>query len=114
MRKNQKILLSDIFECIVLIEEYAGGSSKEEFLADIETQDAVLRRLEIIGEAAKKLSDDLKRDHPEIPWKNICGMRDIITHDYFGINLERVWNTVQGDLPDLKEKISSILRSIAS
>ena len=89
MKKNQKILLSDIFGCIVLIEEYVEGLNKEEFLESLKVQDAVLRRLEIIGEAAKKISDDFKKDHSEIPWKNICGMRDIIAHDYFGVNLER-------------------------
>jgi uncharacterized protein with HEPN domain len=100
MRKNQKILLSDIFGCIVLIEKYIGGLSKEEFLANSQAQDAILRRLEIIGEAAKKIPDDFKKDHSDIPWKNICGMRDIIVHDYFGINLERAWNTVKKDRPD--------------
>ena len=113
MKKNQKILLSDIFGCIVLIEEYVEGLNKEEFLESLKVQDAVLRRLEIIGEAAKKISDDFKKDHSEIPWKNICGMRDIIAHDYFGVNLERAWNTIQKDLPDLKEKVSFILKTIS-
>ena len=71
-----------------------------------------MRRLEIIGEAAKNVPDDFRKKHPIEEWKKISGMRDVLIHAYFGINLERVWNAVKNDLPDLKEKIKSISKEI--
>jgi len=108
MKKEIKIFIEDILESIKNIEEYVRGMDKEKFLGDNKTQDAVLRKLEVIGEAVKNIPDEVKEKYPEISWKRIAGMRDIIIHEYFGVNLKRVWKTVEDDLPELKKKILKI------
>lgn len=109
-KRSQKAFIGDILECIQRIELYIGEMTKSEFWKNTQIQDAVTRREEIIGEAAKNVFADFKKRHPEIPWKDISGMRDILTHDYFGINLEKVWKTAKEDLPPLKKQIEAILK----
>jgi uncharacterized protein with HEPN domain len=110
-KRNQTIFLQDILESIKQIEGYVLGITQDAFWLNKEKQDAVIRRVEIIGEAAKNVADDFKKEHQCIPWKDICGMRDILTHDYFGVNLERVWKTIKNDLPPLKKEIEKILET---
>jgi len=112
MKKEIRIFIEDILESIKKIEEYTRGMSKEEFFRASQVQDAVARRLEIIGEAAKNIPQGFRSKHPKIPWKQIAGMRDILIHGYFNVNLERVWMVVKRDLPDLKPKISKILEKM--
>ena len=83
--------------------------SEGQFMADTKTQYSVIRGIEIIGEATKNLPHKLTDKHPDIPWKDIAGMRDKLIHAYFGVNSERVWIVIKRDLPDLKRKIRSIL-----
>lgn len=106
--KDDRIYLLHIRDAIQLILEYtiAGEAS---FLADRKTQDAVVRNLEIIGEATKRLSASLKNAHSDVSWKPIAGMRDKLIHDYFGINLQLVWDVVERDLPVLRLKVSQLL-----
>lgn len=85
--------------------------SKIEFYENVEKQDAVLRRLEIIGEAVKHLPDEIREDHPDVPWRQIAGMRHIIIHEYFGITLEMVWVVATEDILDLKTKVEEIIES---
>jgi len=106
MKKDASVFVEDIMEGIEKIEGYIEGMSKEEFLGDSRTQDAVIRRLEVMGEAVKNIPQDFRDEYPEIPWKQIAGMRDVLIHEYFGVNLERVWKTIKTDLPELKQKIS--------
>ncbi|MEA3343754.1 MAG: DUF86 domain-containing protein [archaeon] len=113
MRKEARIFLLDILECIEKIEEYVNDVSKEKFFEETWLQDAVLRRLEIIGEATKNVSLEVRRKYSDVPWKKMAGMRDKLIHAYFGVNLERVWSVVKDDLPDLKKKIIVILNKIA-
>ena len=96
-------------ESINLIEVYTVRISKEDFLKSEQIQDAVMRRLEIIGEASKKIPATIKAQHPDIPWREMAGMRDILVHEYFGVDLELTWTTVKGSLPDLKQQLSSII-----
>ena len=110
MKRNVRIFLMDIKDCIETIEEYTGGGiNREKFYEEKKDQDAVLRRLEIIGEAVKNLPLGFREKHPDIEWKKISGLRDVLIHGYFGVNLERVWVIVKDDLPDLKEKVGKIL-----
>lgn len=109
MRRNMKLYLQDIWESISAIEEYTRNLSEDKFYSNRQVQDAVVRRLEIIGEAVKNIDDDFKNKYPLIPWKKIAGMRDIVAHEYFGVKLDRVWDVVRKDLPNLKEEIGSIM-----
>jgi uncharacterized protein with HEPN domain len=109
MKKEIRVFLEDIKESADRIEEYSQGMSKTHFMEDIRTQDAIIRRLEIVEEAVKNIPEDFKSKYPNIPWKQIAGMRDVLIHGYFGVNLERVWAVVERDLPELKPKVLRIL-----
>jgi len=93
----------------VLIEEYIKEYSFEQFVSDRKTVDVVIRNLEIIGEASKKIPEDIRSLWPEVAWRKISGTRDILIHAYFEVDLEIVWNIVQTKLPDLKSTIQNIL-----
>jgi uncharacterized protein with HEPN domain len=97
--------LSDIQEATRRVGIYTKNVDYENFLKDIKTQDAVIRNLEIIGEAVKNISDDFKDKHPQILWKDWAGVRDKLIHHYFGVNLEVLWYIIKDDLPPLKEEI---------
>lgn len=108
-KRNPDIYLQDILESIHQIESYLDGVKESDFYQNSEKQDAVLRRLEIIGEAVKNISPDIRDKYEDIPWRKIAGMRDIIIHEYFGITLSMIWVVAQRDLPDLKLKIEAII-----
>jgi uncharacterized protein with HEPN domain len=108
-KRGDTEFLSDIQEAIRRIGIYIKDTDYEHFLEDIKTQDAIVRNLEIIGEAAKNISDDFKDKHPLILWKDLAGVRDKLIHHYFGVNLEVVWYIIKEDLPPLKEEIRRIL-----
>jgi len=112
MKKKDRdyiIFLEDIFESAGRIEKYTKGFTKANLSKNQETQDAVIRRFEIIGEAVKNLPAGFKNNHKEIDWRKIAGMRNVLIHEYFGIHINRIWKTVKEDIPDLKSKISKIL-----
>ncbi|HBY57290.1 MAG TPA: hypothetical protein DEG96_05455 [Candidatus Atribacteria bacterium] len=109
MKRNVKLYLQDIWESILAIEEYTQNLSEDRFYSNRQVQDAIIRRLKIIGEAVKNIDDDIRDKYPQIPWKKIAGMRDIIAHEYFGVKLDRVWDIVRKDLPNLKEKIGTVI-----
>lgn len=104
--------LKDISEAIKRIEAYTKNMDYEDFLNDIKTQDAVVRNIEIIGEAAKNISQDFKNQHEDIEWRKIAGMRDKIIHFYFGINLDIVWDVIQTKLPDLQIKTNKLIEKL--
>lgn len=108
MKRDVRVYIKDIFEAIEKIEEYTKGSSEEDFCSNTQMQDAVLRRLEIIGEAVKHIPQKIRNEHPDVPWKQIAGMRDMLTHEYFGVNLKRAFKVVKKDIYDLKAKIIKI------
>ncbi|SMP17500.1 Uncharacterized conserved protein, contains HEPN domain [Desulfurobacterium pacificum] len=111
-KKSPAVYLEDILESIKKIEKYTKGMSKEEFFSNDLIIDGVIRNLEIIGEATKKLPTTLKENHSHIPWKEIAGMRDILIHDYSGVDAQVIWDTIKEDLPTLKKQIQEILKQI--
>jgi len=109
MKKDPLIFLKHILESIEWIETDIKGFSEEDFLKNVPIQDAVVRRLEIIGEAIKNLPDELKKTNPEIPWQDIMDMRNKLIHEYFGIDLNLVWSVVKNDIPFLKGQVVVML-----
>jgi uncharacterized protein with HEPN domain len=105
--KKDTIYLHHILDAIERIEEYTLELSFNEFMENYLVQDGVIRQIEIIGEATKKLSAEIKENIPGIPWKDITGMRDKLIHDYMGVDIDAVWDTVVKDIPDLKKKLKT-------
>lgn len=103
--------LSASREAILRIKAYTKELSYEQFLEDIKTQDAVVRNLEIIGEATKNISEELKKKYPQIRWKDLAGVRDKLIHHYFGVNLDIVWNIVKEELPEIVLQLEGILKT---
>ena len=109
MSKRQDFeLLCDIKEAVQRISTYIGELSYDEFIKDKKTQDAVVRSLEIIGEAAKNLSVELKKKRRDIPWSGLAGLRDRLIHQYFGVNFDIVWRIIKQELPGLARQIEKI------
>ncbi|MBN1216769.1 MAG: DUF86 domain-containing protein [Candidatus Lokiarchaeota archaeon] len=109
MKKNELFFLINIKDSIELIENYVQNKSKEEFLNINILQDSIIRRLEIIGEAVKNINENIKIKYPDIQWKKISGMRDILIHQYFGVDLELTWEVIKKDIPTLKKQILDII-----
>lgn len=112
MKKDPKIFLKHIEESMEEIEKHLIQISEDDFWEDRKTQDAVIRRIEIIGEAVKNLPTEYTRKYPKIEWRAIAGMRDKLIHEYFGIDLGMIWETVNNDLPKLKKQIRELLEKI--
>ena len=100
--------VNDIREAIRRISSYLGDMSYEAFARDTKTQDAVIRNVEIIGEAAKGVSEELRVENPHIPWKSMAGMRDRLIHHYFGANLDVVWQVASTELPELAPELAHV------
>jgi len=111
--KDDKLYLIHIRECIERIEEYVAGG-RNEFMVSTLIQDAVLRNLQTMAESTQRLSDSLKRTHPEVPWRDIAGFRNVLVHDYLGVDLEYVWQVVERDLPPLRKQIETMLKKLGS
>lgn len=110
MKKDDAVYLRHILDAITTVEGYLRGVSETKFKATSLLQDGAIRQIEIIGEAVRHVSKDLRKSYSEIPWEDIAGMRDKLIHDYFGIDLEKVWLTAKEDLPPLKKQVSGILK----
>ena len=110
--KRDEPYLQDIYAAIKDIEKFTEKTNEEQFLKNKEKQYAVMRAIEIIGEATKNMSRDLKTKYPDVPWKIIAGMRDKLIHAYFGVKPVRVWEVTQKDIPKLKKQIAEILKEI--
>jgi uncharacterized protein with HEPN domain len=108
MVKDDLVYVEHILDCIRKIKEFSGGLSFKEFSGNELVQDAIIRNIEIIGEASKKISIDTKQIYFEISWKEIAGMRDKLIHDYLGVDVEVVWRTIKEDIPILERQIREI------
>lgn len=106
--KEDRVYLAHIRDAIERIDAFT-SDGRERFLADPMVQDAVVRNLEVIGEAVKGLSEDLRLTHLDVPWKQIAGMRDVLIHHYFGVKLETVWQVVIEHLPPLRQRVDQLL-----
>ena len=107
--RRNKEYLKDIKDSIERVTSYTEGLTYDEFMKDNKTQDAVVRNLEVIGEATKNLSDSLRKKHPQIPWRDLTGVRDKLIHGYFRIDYDIVWNIITKELPLLLPQIEELL-----
>jgi len=112
MKKDDAVYLKHILDAISRIEEYTREIKYKDFMDNNLVQAGVMREIEIIGEVTKRLSKEIKEKHPDIPWRKMAGTRDKLIHDYLGVDLDAVWNTVENDIPALKNKIKSCLIGI--
>ena len=111
-KRNIRLFLNDILQSINKINEYTQNMRYDEFINDEKTKDAVVRNLEIIGEATKNIPDEIKKKYPEVNWKSVAGMRDKLIHEYFGVDPKIVWETIKSDLPEIEPKIKYILKEV--
>jgi len=111
MPRDYKVYLDDILQAITRIREYTAGLSPMAFAGDAKTFDAVVRNLEVIGEAARAVPETIRLEHPAVDWKKISGLRDILIHQYFGVDAQIIWDIIQNKLPPLEEQIRAMAKS---
>jgi len=109
--KNPKILVHHVLSAIANIEQFTARATKEVFLADFMMQHAVIRNIEVIGEASRNIDVEIKTKFPLVPWRDIVAMRNKLIHEYFSVDAEAVWFVVENDLPGLKVQMMEILNS---
>lgn len=112
MKREASIYINDIIACVENIESFLKGVTKKAFNENIEKQSAVMRQLEIIGEAVKNLPAEITGTYKDIPWKDIAGLRDVMIHSYFQVDIEKVWNIIKQDIPKLKQRILEIKKNM--
>ena len=112
MKRDYRVYLSDILQAFRNVRQFLGGLSYDEFIDDRKTTSAVVRELEIVGEAAKQLPSSIRKKYPEIPWSDMAGMRDKLIHFYFGVDMEIVWETVKVRIPKLEPLIQDVLNDL--
>jgi len=112
MHNKNKIYLQNMLDSIIDIENFVVDYTEESFIEDRKTFSACIRMLEIIGEATKRISTDLKGNNPQIEWKKVSGLRDVLIHDYEGVDLGALWQSIQVNLPILKNQIQNIIKNL--
>ena len=114
MTRDLRLYIEDILDSIAKIEQYTKDIDQQQFSTDTQLQDSVLRRLEIIGEAVKNIPNSFRDKYPQIPWKNVAGLRDILIHEYFGVNIRRAWKVIKEDLLALKLNLMKVKKDLES
>lgn len=109
MPRDFEVYLHDILEAIGKVNAYTAGLTRDQFEEDSKTVDAVLRNLEVIGEAVKGIPDTIRKTYPDVEWREIAGLRDVLIHHYFGINMDIIWDIVRNEIPRLDGSVRSIL-----
>jgi len=107
-KRDPDLLVEDILEALQKISRYTADMEQEEFQKDPKTIDAVIRNLEILGEATRQLPAEFTIQHSDVPWRQIAGLRNRIVHEYFAVDLEIVWQVIQNDLPQLEAQLKSL------
>ena len=113
MTRDIRVYIEDILESITKIEQYTQTVNEQDFLTNTQVQDAVLRRLEIMGEAVKNIPQAFRNRYPHIPWKKIAGLRDVLIHEYFGVNMRRAWKVAKQDIFHLRNKLLQAQKDLA-
>ena len=109
--KDDGLYLIHILECVSRVAQYTAGG-KDEFFRDSKTQDAVIRNLQVLAESSQRISPTLKGEHPEVGWEKIAGFRNVLVHEYLGINLARVWEVVELHVPELKQRVIELPKGL--
>jgi len=111
-KRGYRLFIEDMLDSMIQIEEYIHGLDRADFSADKKTIDAVIRNIEIIGEAARNVPENIRNNHPGIPWKQMIGLRNLTIHAYFGIDLDIIWQIASVNIPETKSEIARILDSL--
>jgi uncharacterized protein with HEPN domain len=109
--RTWRLFLEDLVESIEKIDKYIDGMDYDSFAGDEKTVDAVVRNLEIVGEASKNIPDSIKAEHSEIPWHRMSGLRNVLAHEYFGIDLNIIWKIIKENLPEVMPHLNKILNN---
>ena len=110
--RNYRLYIKDIFEAMSAVQTFVEGMDFDAFVADDKTASAVVRKLEIIGEASKNVPEEVRQKYPQVPWRQMAGMRDQIIHAYFAVDYAVVWDTLKVDIPPLQPIIAQILKDL--